>query len=381
MYDTFIIFYTANYCQKIKAYFDVDKLIAAGISVEFWNLSDLTVHESLTPVCSQGLKELQISTISELEKNIKRVNTLGCLFLSFVNFAPYSLRIYRMLSKHKCDILYATSGTLSLMPKDSPERKSIFARYKLKTIFNILLLKIAYRTPLFIPAKYVLMSCAKAVCDYKVSSDTIYLSSNSGDYNQYLSDDKGEIKNQVVFIDQYTPFHNDYILKGYRHVSPEKYYKALNAFFSNIEKRYDCKVVICAHPSALRYKETDYFEGRKIYYNDTSRQVRQSFGVIAQFSTAVSFPVMDNKPIILITTEEMNELHPQFASYERDLSKVLNVPIVNIDETANFEFQDIDTKAYNDYLMNYLTTPKMKGNYNADVLIAIAKGSYKQFIY
>ena len=381
MYDTFVIFYTANYCQNIKAYFEVDKLIASGIRVEFWDLSDITVNESLTPVHSKGLKEVRISTISELEQNIKRVNELRCLFLSFVNFAPYSLRVYRMLSKHKCDILYATSGVLPSRPNDSSRIQRIFAKYKLKTIFKILLLKLASKIQHFVAAKYVLMSCNKAVCDYKVSSDTIYLSCNSGDYNRYLSDGKGEIKNQIVFIDQYTPFHNDYTLKGWRHISPEKYYKALNAFFSNIEKRYNCEVVICAHPSALKYKEKDYFEGRRIFYNDISRQVSQSLGVIAQFSTAISFPVMDNKPIILITTDEMNELHPHFASFESYLAEILNVPMVNIDEISYFEFKDIDTKAYNDYFMNYLTTPKMKGCSNADVLIAIAKGNYKQFIY
>ena len=163
-----------------------------------------------------------------------------------------------MLSKHKCDILYATSGVLPSRPNDSSRIQRIFAKYKLKTIFKILLLKLASKIQHLVPAKYVLMSCNKAICDYKVSSDTIYLSCNSGDYNRYLSDGKGEIKNQIVFIDQYTPFHNDYTLKGWRHISPEKYYKTLNAFFSNIEKRYNCEVVICAHPSALKYKKKDY---------------------------------------------------------------------------------------------------------------------------
>ena len=103
--------------------------------------------------------------------------------------------------------------------------------------------------------------------------------------------------------------------------------------------------------------------------------------MIAQFSTAISFPVMDKKPIILITTDEMNNLHPQFSSFERYLSEILKVPMINIDNSEKCEFEAIDSNAYNRYLIDYLTTPKMMGSFNSDVLISLAQNKYQQFIY
>ena len=381
MYTKFIIFYTANYCQKIKSFFDVDYLLKAGLNVEFWNLSGITAHEKLSAVQSEGLKTIDISTYTELESNIKRVNQTDCLFLSFVNFAKYSIRVYRLLSKYNCNILYATSGVLPTVPVTEKKHISILKKYSLKDILDIVFFKIAIQSPFFIPAKYVLMSCNKATCDYKVADSTIYLSCNSGDYNRFFREECHTSQNQVVFIDQYTPFHNDYTLRGLKHVTADKYYQALNRFFSNIENKYDCDVVICAHPSALKYHDKDYFDGRKVYYNDTSIQVKKSIGVIAQFSTAISFPVMDKKPIILITTDEMNNLHPQFSSFERYLSEILKVPMINIDNSEKCEFEAIDSNAYNRYLIDYLTTPKMMGSFNSDVLISLAQNKYQQFIY
>lgn len=382
MYTKFVIFYTSNYCQKIKSFFDVDELISSGINVEFWNLSDITAHEKLSSVSSEHLIEIKIKTYKELKTNIKRLRNEKCLYLSFINYASYSYKVYRLLSKFKSDILYATSGVLPFEPiAESNRIANILKLMSVKNIVQTIFLRCIKKTRLFRPAKYVMMSCEHASCDYKVSNSTKYISCNSSDYNDYKRLKCYEQKKQIAFIDQYTPFHSDNILRGLSQIPAKKYYNALNLFFSRIEEKYGSEVVICAHPSALKYKEKDYFNGRKVVYNETALQIKKSIGVITHFSTAISFPIIDFKPIILITTDDMESYHLSYASFERYLSRLLSLPLINIDHSEDCEFKEIDNGLYESYLNGYLTTPQMRDKYNADVLISIAKGNYNQFIY
>lgn len=381
-YTTFIILYSANYCQKISSYFDVEELIKAGIEVEFWDLSSITTRECLSPVKTIGLKEVKIRSNKELTINIKRLSNKKCLYMSFLNFALYSYKIYRLLSKYDVDILYATSGTLPVEPiNNSRKVKKLFKEFPIKSIFKSIFLRVIVKFPFFKPAKFVLMSCNHASCDYKVSQSTEYVSCNSGDFNDYKRTKKEKEKCEIVFIDQYTPFHNDFILRGLRQIPADRYYASLNSFFTKIEDKYRCDVVICAHPSAIKYKEKDFFNGRKVVYNETANEIKKALGVFTHFSTAISFPIMEEIPIILITTDDMNRFNSQFASFEKYLSNLLNLPMINIDHCEDCEFKQIDKDAYRKYLWDYLTTPKMYNKSNSDVLISIANGNYKQFMF
>lgn len=381
MYNEYVILYTSNYCQKIQQYFDVEKLIEAGIKVELWNLSKLTINFELKKISTPGLVEKDIESFSVFEREIREKDLQSCLFLSYINYADFSYRVYRILSKYKVDILYGTGGTLPVGPEPVVSKiKRKLDYYSLKRYVICRIQRILLKTPLFTEAKFVLLSCRKADCDYKVSKSTEYLAYNSGDYNSCdIEKSAKKESNYIVFIDQYIPFHEEFIINGQGHIDAKNYYRSLNSFFESVESKYNCEVVICAHPSALKYEEDDFFNGRKVFFGRTSEFIRDCKGVLAQCSTALSYAVTYKKPVIIFTTKEIERKYPNFSKDTLMFSQLLNAPYVNIDETTSCGFNDIDDCVYDKYRLDYLTLLNDSKKKNFDVLISIANNNYLKY--
>ncbi|MGN8652870.1 hypothetical protein [Segatella copri] len=379
-----IILYTANYCAKIKNYFCVDDLVSKGVDVEFWDLGPITLNEHLANVETPGLIIRRVENKKEYEVLIKE-NT-NAVFFSFMNYAWYSFIVYRMLSKYNCDIVYCTSGCLP--PLSSSKGIKIIARLNAKQLIARIkgrLYRFLLKSKLFKPAKIVLQSCRVATCDYKTSDLTVFVGCNSGDYQGYLSVKSSlnhsdhKIGRYVVYIDQYLPFHNDFTLRGVQHINAETFYRAINLLFARIEKKYGCEVVIAAHPSSLKYEEHDFFCGRKVYYNRTAELINQCIGAITCNSTAISFPVIDKKPILIYTS---NDIESRYLFFNTLLfPKLLDLEFVNIDECSEVYFRDVNMHRYEKYKYDYLTTPISEHINNSDIIISILNNNYKKYIY
>jgi hypothetical protein len=388
MYDKLVIFYTANYCQKIKSYFGVDDLLARGLHVEFWDLSDLTAHEHLTPVFSPGLVLKKFSKFEDLESEVSRYSDMRVLYLSFVNFATFSFRVYRILSKYDAHIAYCTTGSLpggvinSKWKNVFRRLKNLFSPFYLWRYFKCAILRICCSTNAFTPVRYLLLCSGSAGCDYKVAKTTKVLGCNTGDYNQFLALNKepNQDGNYIVFIDQYLPFHNDITLAGASHINAEKYYAALNALLDIMEKKYQCKVIVCAHPSAVKYSEYNYFNGRRIVYNETASRIKNAIGVIAGDSTALSFAVMAKRPILLIASDEILAKYVWSRSRFKNFQQILNIHYENIDHLVNPHFKEVDPQSYETYNLGYLTTKVSMNSNNSEIIASIAKNDYHRFL-
>ena len=118
-----IILHTANYSSKIKNYFCVDELIKNGVDVEFWNVGPITVNEHLAEEFSQGLVVRTINNKQEYVELIKRND--DALYFLYINYAWYSLYIYRILSKYDRKIVYCTSGCLPLADTNKRSLKKL----------------------------------------------------------------------------------------------------------------------------------------------------------------------------------------------------------------------------------------------------------------
>lgn len=379
-----IILYTANYCAKIKNYFCVDDLVSKGVDVEFWDLGPITLNEHLANVETPGLIIRRVENKKEYEVLIKE-NT-NAVFFSFMNYAWYSFIVYRMLSKYNCDIVYCTSGCLP--PLSSSKGIKIIARLNAKQLIARIkgrLYRFLLKSKLFKPAKIVLQSCGAATCDYKTSDSTVFVGCNSGDYQGYLSvkssfnHSDNKIGRYVVYIDQYLPFHNDFTLRGVQHINAETFYRSINLLFARIEKKYGCEVVIAAHPSSLKYEEHDFFCGRKVYYNRTAELINQCIGAITCNSTAISFPVIDKKPILIYTS---NDIESRYLFFNTLLfPKLLDLEFINIDECSEVYFRDVNMHRYEKYKYDYLTTPISEHINNSDIIISVLNNNYKKYIY
>lgn len=70
---------------------------------------------------------------------------------------------------------------------------------------------------------------------------------------------KLEKESYMDFYRSILPFHPDAKINGFLDIDPKGYYRNLNEFFNRLEQRNGMKVVIAAHPKAIKYKTHDYF--------------------------------------------------------------------------------------------------------------------------
>ena len=375
MYKKIIIIYSSNYTQRIKNYFDVDYLLNNGILVEYWNLSSITNNEHLSIAVSEGLVERSIESISEFKCLLKKNKQESCVYATTLGFGTYSRHIFHLLSEYKVDLLLGTDGCILNPYKEIlNKRTQLFSKSFPKLLKTFLDRRFIMNTNYYRECKYVLISCCEAKPYYKVSNNTIMVPFNSGDYNNSIlhkSNTTPIIEGcYIVFIDQYIPFHNDVQTLSLSCRGEKQYYRYVNEYLSKIEKKYDCPVVIAAHPSAQKYHEHNYFNGRKIYFSNTASLIENCKGAITHDSTAISFAVLFEKPIILIPYVDMSK---ETLAYCEGFKRCLNIPMESFGKET-YEFRSIDIKAYQKYKYDYLTHPKVAGRCNGEIMLDILNG-------
>ena len=113
----------------------------------------------------------------------------------------------------------------------------------------------------------------------------------------------------ILFIDDALVDSSDFKLLGIPKLirNSEEYYAQLNAFFLRLEKSYGVPVMISGHPNSFNIPDYPHrFAGRKVIFKNTAELVLNSIGIVTHASTAISFAVLSNAPIMLITTTEID---------------------------------------------------------------------------
>jgi hypothetical protein len=154
---------------------------------------------------------------------------------------------------------------------------------------------------------------------------------HSWDYDEYLKIKNKKIKknNYAVFIDGNVPDHPDYIYhKATPPVDEMNYYKDLNNFFDNFERKFHLKVIIAASPKSKKNTLKNFFINRKIYFNQTSTLIKDSKLVILHKSTSIFYVQKFLKPVIFITSNKLigTWYHDQILyNSEKFKRKLLNI--------------------------------------------------------
>jgi len=203
---------------------------------------------------------------------------------------------------------------------------------------------------------------------YETASSSKVLPANSFDYNSFLNfkggfSENDTIKDSIVFVDTGAPlFDTDSLLMRNTHpLTKERWYPALRAFFDNLESLTSFKVVIAAHPKHQYDKKTKkVFGNRDIIHGRTQEMIRNSKAVIVRNSTAISYAILYNKPIVIVHSNELLKDNNTFYKSIKFWSKELSCPFINIDlpfDSNNINFEkNIDKKLYQKYILNYLTS-------------------------
>lgn len=131
---------------------------------------------------------------------------------------------------------------------------------------------------------------------------------HSQDYDRFIeaNREKQEKKDRyILYIDStYTGNAYDTAMTGIS-PGPEKHAKEyqdqLEKVFEKMEAHYGIPVVISGHPHTV-YPEGAY-SGREITFYRTCEQVRDADCVIMQMSTAISFPLLYDKPMVMVCND------------------------------------------------------------------------------
>lgn len=171
---------------------------------------------------------------------------------------------------------------------------------------------------------------------------------------------KKETKNSIAFIDENLILHPDYKIFNIDLAYLKRdYYLKLRNTLLEFEKTYKAKVTICAHPSSEIIYFKKYLGGFKVVSGKTEQIVKKSKLVIIHQSTAISFPVIFNKPIVFLNYKGIS--HSFLYENISNLAKFFKKKYYLIDEKNKiFHHQDfkVDKKVYKKYLNNYIVHPK-----------------------
>lgn len=211
-----------------------------------------------------------------------------------------------------------------------------------------------------------------------------YESIHSSDYSNHLLlksvKKKKKLTNRsfIVFLDGTAPyFIDDLALYGYKiNYDQVTWYKDLNNFLKLTEEHFKSRVIIIPHPR-VRHRKNPYYDKRFEIGGDvgaSNKLIPNSKFVLAITpSTAVSYCVINYKPVTLIYNEQIKKNNLTAFSDMKFMSKVLKTGFININNEfyKNKFSMTINKKIYDKYKYDYLTSKKISGKMNYEIINGI----------
>jgi len=354
--------------------FGIEILQQNEFKVEVWDITPNLLpifYNSYTPPDSFDYEGLTL-----FSKKLELYNKIAVLKNSdfVVNIIPYNLKslwIYRTLSKSEADYAVFMANAIPSI-NNGKLKVSIYLRkikklFKLspKKIWGLLLSRIPFRWFYVKSAKICLAGGEKCLkYHYPTDANTEVLWAHTLDYDLYLKEKNNPVSERLiaVFIDEYLPFHPDYIVAGIKpRVAPDRYYFLLNNFFKLIENKLGLEVIIAAHPRSNYESRFDYFKERKCIKGQSVKLIRESKLVLSHGSTALSFANLFYKPVTFLTSSGLDK-SPEGPFIKEMAKRFGKRPIfIDKDNDIDWEFElTVSKNHYNNYRRDYIKTKHSK---------------------
>lgn len=378
------IVFLLNYPFDWRDYdrFGIEILKDNGFSVEVYDLSNI-YHPEIT----KYIKATQTPIFEEhyiLSDKAEAILYLKELNHSYfiINLIFYNLKsfpIYKIISRRNLKYAVFSANTMPFYKtiiKKSKKfiffelmRKILNMRVVLrrlnnlkpKKILNSFFQKISFQTLGVAPASLILAGGEKSLRDmaYPFDKSTKILWIHQLDYDIYLKernhkDRSGE--DMVVFLDEYLPFHPDYLYMDIPpFCKPEEYYPHLLKFFDFIESKLALKVIIAAHPRSNYEDHTKLFGRHTIIKGKTAELIGKSRFVIAHASNSINYAILFDKPIIFTTTSGL--CNSPEGTWIRTLASLLGKKVHNLSEKIEIDLDEeckVNEKLYSEFRNNYI---------------------------
>ena len=344
-----IFVHPSQLSERWLNYYHLDELQNA-FDIEYWDCSALA-NPNFKAKEMQERPYLQvIKNIGDFKENINRISKdsliVNDLHANVANYPLYMNIAKRFNHRIYFDFFANTQGV---------HKSKLFSKLATSNLKDLICYILIRRKFHF----YVFSS--------RYSSDGRYRI-NHPDFEVYQKVAKDSINNNlsnyVVYVDNFFPFHPD-ILNRDPHVDPTRlaplFYGSLNSFFSKVEQHFGCKVVIAAHPSSVYTNNP--FDGRDIIYNKTCELIKDCTAVCMHTSNALSYAILFNKPLALLTNKAFQQARLEFMRLE-NISNMLSMKLINTDsvDDINYVFNHVSKDFTEFYKKEYLIADPKKTN-------------------
>ena len=337
-----------NYIKTNFYYNELSKMY----KVEFWDVSQLVNYPNYkkknTFLSFQNLKE----KINQNKKNI---------FISLLTYDLKTYKIHRLLYKMNCFLIYFNWGSQPIKYKKNIYEKLI--ELKLNNTKNLIYQKLNY---IIYNISFFFGLLKKPELEF-VAGNFLYNSKgknkkvkiNLHDNDFFLKSKEIKKKDKYfLFIDNNMSDHEDgkYIF-GNKIFNFIIYQKNLENFFRFIEKKFNTKVIIAPY---YKYKRSyENFLQSRFGKKHISRLVREAAVVMLHHTTAISYPVLNYKPIIFLTNTQIeNSPIKQFSNDINALSIFLDSIKINTNNFSNFKIPIVNKLKYEKYIDLFIGSKK-----------------------
>jgi hypothetical protein len=358
-----------------------DRLKAKGYNVKYIDLVGLLKSSKIEDTCPSDLKEevIYIKTKAEFCDFLAKYRE-DSILATCVGLQVNSAWFYRIISQ--ADIPYVFLD-VNFFPKLSSKNrmKSVSTRIVryFEKISPIYLLTKLVRS---IDYYYTLTQLRSALAVLHVKTpirkrilkitneNTLFVRTTSNDWQTACdASDLAEISQKyLVFIDQYIPYHPDFVSRGIDlKFTPEEYYQELNAALKKISLKTGLQVIIAAHPRRVEMGDYDF----PMISNKTASLVKNSDLVIAHYSTAVNFAAVYGKPLVFFSSELLNRSY--IGTYIADMSYTFGKEplLISSDSFEKCHVEDllhVDKDLYKKFIQENLAPSESNTSSLAEIL-------------
>ncbi len=374
---------TNRLCEE----FFVPRLFAEHFDVMFYDLTDI-YHKGLAGVGGEFDFVKKFSSLKELESQLKTEDIPNTLFIPYFTYEYKVIDVYRLFTKYNCPLGFMGRG---MLPAPNLERKMY--QVVLSKLTSILDISFMRRAVGQLTAAVIRKKGFIKKVDYVFNAGRVgHLAANLGyqnaipfnstDYSRFLkirSDQKKIIEGAyAVFIDEYLPYHPDVQMLGIKSVDADKYYTSINSFLDKFEEETGVNVVIAAHPKSA-YTDNPYGR-RPMFKGATEALIKDATLVIDHFSTAISYAILNYKPLLIVCNKEIERVFPDLVRYAVHVSTILDTPITHIDDYKAGEHipqPAVNRECYDRYKYDYLTLPEAENEVDEDLFITFLKSGIR----
>lgn len=362
--------------DKVERDWYIADLRRSGVPVEYWDVTALLFPG--TPFQESLPREFatRVADYQSLDALLAAQNASATNYLMLVNFEPRFSRLYRMLTRHGCRLLFFEWGNFPIRSRSRQGKLARLFREPAKFVSSVrekIGAAVSAKLGLLKPFDVVFAAGSASAAMHPRTPRIVPV--NLCDYDNYiLAKEKPRLVagRFAVFLDINLAFQTDIRIVGWEYVSAERYTASLNRYFTLLEQEYGVEVVIAAHPKA-DYRP-DYFQGRKILKGATPELVRDAEFVISHHSTSISYAVLNRKPLQFIYTDDMARIYADtIVGWLHDFAEYLHAPVLNIDHVTDPDDVTVpepDPERYNSYKYNYLTSRESEHRLNREVVLA-----------